>query len=179
MQQLQFSITSTGLCITAIDGTQVALSAAEAFELANFIQTNRKTLYTMLREAAGAKEKIILIDTDAISAPSLCQQIMSYLALGRQDITNMPVIEAGKSTLRIALAGLMTDELKAWLDVAKAQGLCTGYRVLDPLPASADKPVDDFSRKDKGGEEAHPQIAIRLDDGEARDVGTIECDNEK
>jgi hypothetical protein len=87
MQQLQFSILSTGLCITAIDGTQVSLSAAEAFELADFIQTNRKALYTMLREAAGAKEKIILVDTDAFSAPTLCQQIMSYLALGRQEIT--------------------------------------------------------------------------------------------
>src|SRR5436190_1688841 len=132
MQQLQFSITSTGLGITASDGTQIALSAAEAFELADFIQTNRKTLYTMLREMAGAKEKIILVDTDALSAPFLCQQIMSYLALGRQDITNLPVIEAGKTTLRVALAGLLTDELKAWLDAARAQGLSTGYRVLDP-----------------------------------------------
>jgi hypothetical protein len=73
--------------------------AAEAFELADCIQTNRKTLYTMLREA-------------------------------------------GKTTLRIALAGLLTGELQAWLDAAKAQGLCTGYRVLNPLPASADEPDD-------------------------------------
>src|SRR5438876_8117329 len=170
MQQLQFSILSTGLCITAIDGTQISLSAAEAFELADFIQTNRKALYTLLREAAGAKEKIILVDTDAFSAPTLCQQLMSYLALGRQDITNMPVIEAGKTTLRVALAGLMTDELKAWLDAAKAQGLSTGYRVLDPLPASADEADDNASRKNKGGEEAHPQTEMRLDDGEERET---------
>jgi hypothetical protein len=142
MPQLQFSIISTGLCITAIDGTQISLSAAEAFELADFIKTNRKTLYTLLREAAGTKEQIILVDTDAFSAPFLCQQVMSYLALGRQDITNMPVIEAGKTTLRIALAGLLTGELEAWLDAARAQGLCTGYRVLNPLPASADEPDD-------------------------------------
>jgi hypothetical protein len=170
MQQLQFSIISTGLCITAIDGTQVSLSAAEAFELADFIQTNRKALYTMLREAAGAKEKIILVDTDAFSAPTLCQQIMSYLALGRQEITNMPVIEAGKTTLCVALAGLMTDELKAWLDAAKAQGLCTGYRVLDPLPDSADEPDSAASRKDKGAEEARPQEEMRLEDGEERET---------
>ena len=170
MQQLQFSILSTGLCITAIDGTQISLSAAEAFELADFIQTNRKALYTMLREAAGAKEKIILVDTDAFSAPTLCQQVMSYLALGRQEITNMPVIEAGKTTLRIALAGLMTDELKAWLDAAKAQGLCTGYRVLDPLLILADEPGDDASRKDTGAEEAHLPKDKRLDDGEERET---------
>jgi len=170
MEQLQFSIISTGLSITDIDGRQISLSAAEAFELADFIQTNRKILYTLLREAAGAKEKIILVDTDAFSAPSLCQQVMSYLALGRQDITNMPVIEAGKTTLRIALAGLMTDELKAWLDTAKAQGLCTGYRVLDPLPNSADEPDDDASRKDTGAEEAHLPKDKRLDDGEERET---------
>ena len=165
MQQLQFSIISTGLSITSIDGTQISLDAAEAFELADFIQTNRKPLYTMLREAAGAKEKIILLDTDALSAPSLCQQVMSYLALGRQDITHMPVIEAGKTTLRIALAGLMTDELIAWLDAAKAQGLCSGYRILDPLPDSAYESDDVAFRKDKGGEEGHPQEERRLDDG--------------
>jgi hypothetical protein len=165
MQQLQFSIISTGLGITATDGTQIALSAAEAFELADFIQTNRKTLYTLLREAAGAKEKIILVDTDALSAPFLCQHVMSYLALGRQDITNMPVIEAGKTTLRIALAGLLTDEVQAWLDTAKAQGLCTGYRVLDPWPASADESDSNASRTDQGGEEAHPQEEMRLNDG--------------
>ena len=170
MQQLQFSITSTGLGITASDWTQIALSAAEAFELADFIQTNRKVLYTLLREAAGAKEKIILVDTDAFNAPTLCQQVMSYLALGRQDITSMPVIEAGKTTLRIALAGLMTDELKAWLDAAKAQGLCTGYRVLDPLPDSADEPDSAASRKDKGAEEAHPEEEMRLGDGEERET---------
>lgn len=170
MQQLQFSIISTGLGITDIDGTQISLSAAEAFELLDFIQTNRKTLYSMLREAAGAKEKIILVDTDALSAPSLCQQLMFHLSLGRQDITNMPVIEAGKTTLRIALAGLLTDDLKAWLDAAKAQGLCTGYRVLDPLPNSADEPDYDASQKDKGAEEAHPQQGMRLDDGEERET---------
>ena len=170
MQPLQFSIISTGLSITAIDGTQISLSAAETFELAEFIQTNRKLLYTMLREAAGAKEKFILLDTDALSAPFLWQQVMSYLALGRQDITNMPVIEAGKTTLRVALAGLMTDELKAWLDAAKAQGLCTGYRVLDPLPDSADEPDSAASRKDKGAEEAHPEEEMRLDDGEERET---------
>src|SRR5260370_15796995 len=119
MQQLQLSIIPTGLCITAIDGMQLSLSAAEAFELAHFIQTNRKALYTMLREAAGAKEKIILGDTDALSAPTLCQQILSYLALGRQKITNMPVIEAGKTTLRVAPAGLMTHELKTCADATK------------------------------------------------------------
>jgi hypothetical protein len=64
----------------------------------------------------------------------------------------------------------MTDELKAWLDAAKAQHLCTGYRVLDPLPASADEPDDDASRKDKGGEEAHPQEEMRLDDGKERET---------
>jgi hypothetical protein len=170
MQQLQFSIISTGVSITAIDGVQISLSAAEAFELADFVQTNRKILYTLLREAAGAKEKIILVDTDAFSAPSLCQQVMSYLALGREDITNMPVIEAGKTTLRIALAGLVTDELKAWLDTAKAQGLCTGYRVLDPLPDSADETDDDASRKDTGAEEAYPQVEMRLNDGEERET---------
>src|SRR5258708_12664307 len=88
----------------------------------------------MLREAAGAKEKIILVDTDAFSAPTLCQQIMSYLALGRQEITNMPVIEAGKTTLCVALAGLMTDELKAWLDSAKAKSLFPGFPVPYPFP---------------------------------------------
>ncbi|GHO63530.1 hypothetical protein KSC_024220 [Ktedonobacter sp. SOSP1-52] len=170
MQQLQFSIISTGLCITAVDGAQVSLNAVEAFELADFIQMNRKTLYTLLREAAGEKEKILLVDTDALSAPALCQQIMSYLALGRQEITSMPVIEAGKATLHVALAGLMTDELKAWLDAAKAQGLCTGYRVLDPLPSSMDEPDSAASRKDKGAEEVRPQEEMRLEDGEERET---------
>src|SRR5438045_9760040 len=93
---------------------------------------------------------------------------MVYLAIGRQDITDMPVSEAGKTTLRIAVAGLITGELKALLDATKAQGLCTGYRVLDPLPDSADEPDSDASRKGTGAEEAHPQGEMSLDDGEER-----------
>ena len=81
-----------------------------------------------------------------------------------------PASAIRKTTLRIALAGLMTDELKAWLDAVKAQGLCTGYRVLDPLPASADEPDDGTSPKDKGAEEAHPQEEMRLNDGEERET---------
>jgi hypothetical protein len=82
----------------------------------------------------------------------------------------MPVIEAGKTTLRVALAGLMTDELKAWLDAAKAQSLCTGYRVLDLLSDLADEPDSAASRKDKGAEEARPQEEMRLEDGEERET---------